>query len=540
MPTAATLTGATADEVAASRAALVGYLQALFPSLALRAGPLADLALGPAADALAAAAHWADEARASLDPEAALAAGGYDEEVLAAALAGRGVTRLAAATASGSVAMTFSTAVARTVGAGARFAAADGTAYKTTAGVRFLPPGSTAVTAGDVVLVEDPAGGYAGVTAVEAVEAGAAGNRPAGSALTAAAPAPAGLTAAVAATDLAGGADAETDAELLARLPAATAPRTAASRAGAEALVRDAVPAATYVTTIGFGDAGMRRGRSVLTSQTPGRLDVRFRVGESPGRLRVRVTATLDSVPGAHGVWRFPLAADDAPGWFTVEKVLRADESFAAVGYAPTAAPTAGYDVSGADPAPDVRSAMDAALSAYSTALAYFTDTDTATGGLTVGVSTAEYDAVVRYVPGVAAAQAALAAPAAAPAGGDALARAAAPVMVSVAAAVAAPAGVTVTAAEVRAAVAAAVNAQGVSTTLSAAAVATAAQARLPAGSTVQLSGWAGTVYPVAAAPTAATASAAGLTVTTDWATGLGPDAVAYYADETAVTATVS
>lgn len=536
MVTAAELAGASSADVAAARAVLSSYLQSLYPNLSLRVGPLADLVLGPSADALAAIEYRAEAEASSLDPEAALASGVYDADVLASALAGRGVTRREATTASGVAALHFSDATTRTVPAGFQFETADGVLFKTSDAVRLLAPTATTVLSGDALLVADPAGGYTGVVPIVAVDVGASGNRTAGTGLTASASL-SGLTTAVVAEDLTGGADEETDAELLARLPSATAPRTTASREGAEAVVRDAFNFSA-VTLLGFGDDGMRRGRSVLTSQTPGRLDVRVRTSDAPGRLRVRVTATLEDAD--LGIWRFPLVVDDAPGWFLVEKVLPADAALTAVGYSLVALPTPGYDISAADLGPDVRSAVDATLSSYATATVRFTDTDTATGDLTEEVSTRAYDAIVRYVPGVAEAQAACDSPSAAAAGGDCVVRAAVPVLVSVTAVATLATGASLTTDELQTAIAAAINASTIDSQLSAAAVAANAQGRLPAGTALQLSNWSGTVYPVSSVSYSATVTADGLEVATDWALNVGPDSIAYYADASAVTATVN
>ncbi len=535
MATQAELTGATDDEIAAARDALVTYVQALWPRLSVRAGELADLVLGPAADALAAVDHRAEAAAASLDPETALAAGGYDEDVLAAALAGRGVTRLAATVASGDAALTFSDDVERTVPVGYRLATADGVYYATSGSTRLLPTTGTAVLATDVVLVADGAGGYAAVVAVAAEEDGADANRPAGTVLTADT-ALSNQTAAYAATDLAGGRDEETDAELLARLPAATAPRTTGSALGTQAVIQDAVPG-LEVSVVGFGHAAMRRGRSVLSSQAPGRADAWVRTADPLGRERVTVTAVLEVV-GPPGQWRFTLGTDDAPGKVYCEKVLQEGGTLTAVGMAPDST-TWGYDLTDADPVPDVRAAADAMFSRYATATVRFTDSATSTSGMTANVTTRDYDAVVRYVPGVDTAQAAVDAADVRAAGGDCLVRAACPVRVAVIAAATGPSGVDLEAEEVEAAVAAAINAQGITSTIHASVVGAAAIALLPAGTTLQLSTWTGTVYATDGTATAISGSQ-GLSVTTDYSRGLDPDTVAFYCDAESVTGSVT
>lgn len=528
---------AAATEVAAARTLITTLLQEQYPLLSLRVGPLADLVAGPSAAVLAAVDARAVADVASLDPETALAEGGYDEDVLASALAGRGVSRGAAAPATGTAAIVFSTSTQRYVPTGFRLRTSDGVYYAVSSAIRLLAPGSTAEVDGtDVVMTAVPnSGGYAGTVPITAEEDGVSANRPAGTALTPET-ALSGQTSAFAATDLSGGADAESDAALLARLPTATAARTTASAAGCEALVTDAY-AFTDVYVAGFGDDNMRRGRSALTSQTPGRTDVRVRTG-SLGRLRLPVTATLDNVDGPYGVWRYTIATGDAPGFYIVEKTIGTNAVLSAAGYATTQT-THGYDITGVSPAPDVRTAADAAGSLYATALIKFADPDTSTSGLTPGVSTKTYDSVVRYVDGIEVAQDACNAPAALGAGGDCLVRWARPCLVTITGTATAPAATGLTAAQVAAAVSEAVNQTPIGTRVYAQVVAAAAQALLPSGSAVNLSSWSGTLYQTDDTVLNVSGSD-GLSVTTDWTHDVGSGTVAFYCDAEDVAVTVT
>jgi len=535
MTTAAQLAGATTAEITAARTALSAHLVAAFPSLSGTAGPLADLVLGPAADCLAAVEHRAAAAEASLDPATALSQGGYDEDILAAALAGRGVTRRPATSAAGTAAFKFSTDAGRLVPSGYRLTTADGLAYATTEAARVLATGSTALTASDRVLVADPAGGYVAVVAVAASAAGGAYNCLAGTSFTPDSYLP-NLSVVYAASNVSGGADAETDAQLLARLPAATAPRSATSTEGAAGVVSDAV-AFSDVVGVGYGHPGMRRGRSVLTGQTPGRADLRVRTADQPGRVVLRVTATYQGLSGMYGKWRFAVGASAAPGWFVVERVVPVSADPSAGGYTQTVA--YGFDLAGADPVPDVRAVEDAFFSRYLTATVDVVDPVTPTGGLVVGVSTHDYDAVLRVIPGVDTAQNAVTAAGVRAVGGDCLVRAAAPVMVGVTAVGTPQPGVTLTAAQVASAVSRAVNSMPIGSTLYGSVVGAAAVALLPAGTALALSNWSGVVYHWDGTTSTVTGTSE-LTVPTDWSAGLGDDTVAYYCDAAAVTASVT
>lgn len=535
MATAAELAGATSTDVAAARAVLATFIQERWPDLSISAGKLSDLVLGPGADALAASDVRATAVEASVDPETALATGGYDEDVLAAVLAGRGVTRRVATTATGTAALKFSTDTTRSIGVGVRLQAADGTYFKVAAAVRLRATTETVGPTGESALVADPAGGYVGTVSITAEAEGAAGNKTAGTGLTQVGTTLTGLTAAFAASDISGGADAETDAALLARLPAATAARTAGSALGATAILQDAVTAVSAAESIGFGAEGMMRGRSALTGQSPGRADLRFRTASAPARRRIRVTATLTGT--GPGTWRFVLGRDAAPGLFRVEKVLQTANSVTAVGY--TATTTFGFDVASYTSPPDIKTVADAAHSRFVTATVDFTDTDTSTSGMTVGVTTRAYDAVVRVVEGADDGQDAVDAEGARAFGGDCLVRAAVPVMTTVTAQATVLSGVTLPADEVAAAVASAINAQGISSTLSGAAVAAVAAASLPSGTALTLSSWSGTVYPADNASNPTVSGTSGLSVTTSRSRNLGPDTVAFYADDDGVSATV-
>lgn len=540
--TSAELAEATDAQIAAARTALVAYLQAAYPRLSVTAGPLADAVLGPAADALAAVEAVSERRIAALDPETALATGDYDEATLTAALTGRGVTRGVAAAASGTAVLVFSANSQVVVSSAYRLETADGTTYKPTNPVTVRPTTATAVLSTDVVLTALPEGGYAAAIEFTAVNTGIDGNCAAATVLT---PVTAltNQTAAYAGTDFTGGADAETDAALLARLPAASAPRTAASVAGIEALIRDAVPEISAVAVQGYGHAGLHRARSPLGLQSPGKVDARVRVATSPGRLILRVTATYQGTSGPYTSWRFTAAAEDIPGFFKIDKIIPAGAAATSVGYLGFTA-VRGFDTSGDDYPPDIRTTSDATFSAYTTVQVTFSDTNTPTTGLTVGVSTKTYDAVLRYIPGIAAAQAAVQAASALSAGGDCLVRAAIPVLTTVTAAAVRPSGSDLTAAEVKTAVARAINETGIDVDLNGAAVAAAAAAYLPVGTTLTLTDWTAQAYAESTytdfGTISAVASASGLTLETNWSAGLGPDAVAYYADPTDVTATVT
>jgi len=536
MVTAADLAGATASDVASARTALSSFLQAKFPSLSLSTSQLADLVLSPAAVALAAVDAYGESVAAALNPETALTTGVYDEATLTSVLAGRGVTRKTATTATGSIGLKFSTDAYHNVPVNWTVQTADGVQFKTTSTVSVIPSASTPTSSTQVAAVVDPTGGYIAVIPATAVVAGASGNVLAGTTLTTVTSDVDGtLTSVWTTTSFTGGADLESDAALLLRLPAATAPRTNGSANGATGVLLNAVPAASAVTSIGFGDAALVRGRSLLASQSPGRQDVWFRTSSVPSRNTVDVTATFIGTSGPSGIWRFTIPVGSAAGLYAVEKVVRAGTAITATGYVPTTV-TFGFDLSQDSAPPDVRSVSDAAMSAYTTATVTFTDTDTSTVGLVTNTSTKAYTAVVRQVPSVAAAQTAASDAAVRVAGGDCLTRGALVASVTVTASFTPATGVTVTNSQVQSALAAAVNATGISNTLSVPAVTADAVSRLPAGTSLTLSNWAATLYPADNDSNVTATGTTAVTFATNYARNIGPRTVAFYLDPTNVT----
>lgn len=534
--TVAELAGATDEEISSVRSVLTSYLQSLYPNLSVRACQLADLLLGPASVALAAVEHRGTQIENSVNPETALASGDYDTTTLDSVLAGRGVARIAAATATGSIALVFNTNTQRQIPAGTQFETADGTIIKTSSASRILSSGSTATSSNDVVLTDTGSGSYFCTIEAQASSSGADGNRVAGVTLTPVSTI-SGLSAAYVAEDLTGGRDEETDAELLARLPSATAPRTADSAYGATGVIQDAYDY-LHVAAVGFGHPGMLRGRSVLTGQSPGRSDMRVKVGNSPSRLRLRVTATLDAINTGIGTWRATIERGDCPGWFLVEKAIKTTDVLTATGFTINTV-TPGYDIIDIDSPPDIKSVLDAALSYYSTVTVKFEDNTTSTAGLVINTSTKDYDLVVRYIPGIQVSQEAVDADNVRPAGGDCLVRAVIPVMVSLDAAVTVKSGVTLTSDEAATAIARAINESDIGTSLSSARVAADALSYLPSGTTLQLSNWEGIIYPVNTTLINITGTD-GLVVSTDWSNGIGEDTVGFYADSSSINVVMS
>jgi hypothetical protein len=302
---------------------------------------------------------------------------------------------------------------------------------------------------------------------------------------------------AVAAADFTAGRAGESTAELTARLAAGAALKVWSTPDTVQALVAAASPdRPADASLIGYGCPEMKRDRYwIFPVGGGGRADVYVRTADLPRRVGVRVTATLVEKEAAGGVWQASLDRDAAPGFYEVVEVRRVEGAAPDATGTELVADVRGYDASGAD-APDLRDAEDAAFGRYQTATVRFRDERTATAALTENESTAEYELVVRAMPGVADLQDALGSGAGRPGAGDVHVRAAVPCDLSVTVTVERTAGTVVVDADgIAAAVAAAANAGAFPGRLYGGRLAAAAAALLPSGASVARVDMLGRIY---------------------------------------------
>jgi hypothetical protein len=474
--------------VATTQAQVAAVLQAAFPGVDLSRGLFRDLALELGGVLYAALDAVAQRVAASVslaaiaaDPAAA------DPTLAAAVLANYGITPRAATPAAGTAVVVVAQAIPLVIPAGATFTA-GGATFATAGAIAVRTSPATVTGASDVVLA--PAGAnFAFAIPVTATTPGALGMIKAGTTLSLGFALP-GLVAASAAGDFTGGGDAETVAQLLARLQAGIAAPTFSGRGNVAALLGQSgpVPGLLGVSVVGAGDPEMLRDqRSIFPVASFGRCDAWVRTATLPAAVPLAKTATyLGPASGGGGLWQFSLAAADAPGFYEVAAIVPA---LAPPGTppCPVVADVRGVDTSGGGWAPDVVSPLDAAYTAYQAATIRFVDLRTPTTGLTANASTAPYAVAVTALPGIAALQAFLGGRDVRPAGGDVLVRAAVPCFctATVAALVPAQALGSVDPAAVAAAVAAAVNVPAFAGTLYLAALAAAALSALPAGAAI-------------------------------------------------------
>lgn len=388
------------DLVAALQADMTARLQAAFPALDFRRGVYHDRIVYLSAILAADEQALVDAIQQSgslldiqANPDLA------DPTLVDRVLSNYRVERIAGAAASGPLTIVVATLAPLTIPAGMTFAI--GAVQVATSAVTAVRVDASQVTsAGDRVLARQPDGTYAFTLTATAVAVGIAGMLRRGAAAVPDAPPP-NFVKAFIPSDWSGGADGETNAQLVARFQAGIAAPVFSNRTNVAAMLK-AVPAFAGLrglSIIGAGDVELLRSRhGLFPVSLPGYCDVYVRAAALPLATVVRKTATLVAKTADGGVWQFSVGRDDAPGFYEVAQVLRAGDDPTRPGYEVTS-DVRGVDLSGTGHLPDVREAVEAAYSRYQTAVIQFLDTDTPAGTLTLGTATAAYDVVLRGQP---------------------------------------------------------------------------------------------------------------------------------------------
>jgi hypothetical protein len=371
-------------------------LQAAFPGIDFRRGVYHDRVLYLAAVLAAGDQDLIDRIVRSqslydiaLDPELA------DDELVDRVLSNFRVARKAGSAAGGTITIVMSQAYPTTVQLAATFTIGDVQVRATQATAVRLS--SAQVTAdSDRVLVRQPDGNYAFTISAQAVEAGTAGMLRRGATAVPDDPPPYFVRAYVQ-DDWGGGADTEDNATLIARLQAGIAAPTFSNRITTAAMIVGQPQFADIraLSFIGAGDVELGRARhTIFPIGLSGYCDVYVRAGALPQRTTLTKTATLVQKTANGGVWQFEIARDDAPGFYEVLQIIRAGGDPSTNGYG-IVSDVRGIDTVGVASPPDMKYPLEAAYSAFQTAVIQFLDGDTPTGGLTVSSSTRDYSVTV-------------------------------------------------------------------------------------------------------------------------------------------------
>lgn len=170
-------------------------------------------------------------------------------------------------------------------------------------------------------------GQYSLLIDVTAIDPGAAGNVSKGTELSPNGPI-LGLVSSVAAVDFDGGADEESNAELLERASTGVAVPNLGSRLTTRAAIAEAFPAVKDVAVVGAGQPEMRRDRhNAIGLSAGGKTDLYVRTRDTPQTISATKTATLVESSAIDGTWRFDFDRDELPAFYSIRQIRRVDGS---------------------------------------------------------------------------------------------------------------------------------------------------------------------------------------------------------------------
>ena len=311
------------------------------------------------------------------------------------------IDRRAGSTASGEVTVVLSRATGVTIANGAVFEAS---------GRRFRADGLFTARVNEAQLINDndrllrqlASGNWAFTISVVAEEPGQGGSIPKDTVLSPASPPPAFVTS-FAAEDFTGGADEETNQDLLEKLQIGFATEAPSNRTNMKALLKKLMPDAIDSSLIGFGDVEMIRDQhTIFPTSFPGRVDWYIRTQRRPQRVTETAEATLLEVEGPNeSRWQASFGRDIAPGFHEVD-LIRPPGAGNTVGSFPILEDTRGTDLPPDDSyLPDVETVEEGTYTRYQTATIVFRDTLKDTSGLTAGAK-ADYDFTFLVQEGIA------------------------------------------------------------------------------------------------------------------------------------------
>jgi hypothetical protein len=285
------------------------------------------------------------------------------------------------------------------------------------------------VTAFDRIVKPVGDGTYYFTIELEADEVGADGNIKRNTKLAPSATFPYFVTA-YAESSFTSGSDYDSNASFLKRLQEGVAGKNPSNRVTLSAMLKDQELFKSFldVSTIGFGDAEQVRYHSLFPVAAGNRLDVYVRPQGIPDSNRLVKEAVLVGRQDNGGLWQVSITRDDAPGFYDVEKVIKASvaDPESQTGHL-VVQDNRGYDLSadGTNFLPDITSYEEAAYSKYQTAVVRFVDLSTSPD-LPEG-TTEDYALYVRAMPLIKSAQNFLGGRDVRPTAGDVLVKAAIP-----------------------------------------------------------------------------------------------------------------
>lgn len=458
-----------------------------YPTLLVRRGNFHDLGIYYPSLLTAQRQQQIEDYRRARSLSALLADPTADPELVDEVLSNYRLTRAPGTAASGTITIVVSDDVTLSVPAGSRFTA-DGQSFITAATFTAKAEEAQVTLDGDR-LFRAAGSHFAFEIEVAAEEIGAAGNL-AKDTTIAPEVLPPNFVTAYAAEDFTGGAAAETNEELLARLEQGLAAATVSNRSTMTAFLRNH-PSFTRVVAssiIGYGDSEMKRDRhSLWPISTGGRVDWYVRTQERVARTALTKTAHLvEKTSDGYGIWQFGIARNEAPGFHEISSIRPAG-ALNTVGSFTVTGDVRSVDLTRRNAnylLPDIRDIVEGAYSRYQTAVIQFKDTTTLTASLALGASAA-YDVEATGLPQIAALQDLVSSRDFASHGADLLVRAPVPCFVSLNFAINRPrAAAAPDLNEIKAALCAVINRTGFTGKLYASTLAETVQAQLVGGAT--------------------------------------------------------
>ena len=237
---------------------------------------------------------------------------------------------------------------------------------------------STAVTSDQTRLISARADGtFAFTIPVTASTVGEASRVRRNTRFTSA-PAIPGVVDIFAMEDFSGGADQQTNADLIAQFNTGISPSTFSGRIQIEKLIRETVDSVRDVSITGFGDAEMIRDQHNLFGISQGgKADIWARTQDRPESKTFIKEAVLIDVDSK--TWQVSVARDDAPGFYLVDAVLPVDAAAETLGTLEIVAETRDVDLTQVtnEFIPDVDNITEGGYSRYQTSVVQFKDPDT-------------------------------------------------------------------------------------------------------------------------------------------------------------------
>lgn len=350
----------------------------------------------------------------------------FEEEDVDRILGNFRLARGAGTTATGNVTIILARELTVSVPRGSIFAGA-GLNFVTTA--TFIATSGAINTEFDRPLTQLSDGTWSFTIAVTAEESGESYNLKQGTSMTWNTPA-AGYVRAYVESDFSGGADEESNTELVAKLDTGLAAKAMAGRINIAALLRESYPAARDISIIGFGDSEMLRDSHTLFGmKTGGKADIYVRTSNSLTANTLVKACTL--VDWDNKVFQASINRDDYPGFYVVQAVYPADAT-GITGTLEITSELRGVDTTDLDyVAPSIADIVEGAYTRYQTAILQFRDLEADVTDMSIG-DALEYKIELAGIPLIDDMQDYVAGRAVHNPLGDALIRAPIPMLVSV------------------------------------------------------------------------------------------------------------